>query len=114
MIPTARISWNMGEDGVATIYAHLENGTGFDLLDIYRRPLIELGGMTKETAQAFQAFAAERICAAWNNDKSASQIALDHKIDPALSATGTLTEWGQGHNAACDQIAHEIMRRFKF
>ncbi len=109
-----RLSWNMGEDGVATVYARTDDGKVFDLLDIFRRPMIERGGMAKEAARAFQVMAAERFCNAWNDDVTASQIAAEHKIDPGLSETGVLTEWGQGHNAACEQIAYEIFRRFKF
>ena len=109
-----RLSWNMGEDGVAEVSATDADGRIFPLLDIYRRPLIERGQMTKSEAQAFQVFAAERLCAAWNSDESAAQIAENHKIDPALGGDSGLTDWGNGHNAACDQIANEIRRRFKF
>lgn len=105
-----RLSWNMDEDGVISVTATDDSGRMYALLDIFRRPMIERGAMTKEEARSFQIFAAERICNAWNADKSASQIAMDHKIDPALE----LTPWGEGHNAACEQIAHEIFRRFKF
>ena len=109
-----RLSWNMSEDGVAEVSATDSEGRMFPLLDVYRRPLIERGKMTKEEAHMFQAFAAERICSAWNSDEAAAQIAEDHKIDPALGGDAGLTDWGSGHNAACDQIAHEIRRRFKF
>lgn len=114
MRKSVRLSWNMSEDGVAEVSATDKDGRMFALLDIFRRPLIEKGGMTKEGARAFQAFAAERICAAWNNDHTAAEIAEGHKIDPALGGDAGLTDWGRGHNAACDQIAHEIRRRFKF
>ena len=109
-----RLSWNMDEDGVISVSATDDSGRVYALLDIFRRPMIEHGGMTKEDAKAFQVFAAERICNAWNTDKIASQIAMDHKIDPNLGGAEGLTPWGQGHNAACEQIAHEIFRRFKF
>lgn len=108
-----RLSWNMEEDGVIAILATDDAGRMFPLMDLFRQPMIARGGMSKDAARAFQIFAAERVCAAWNNDKAASQIAIDHKIDPGLSDTGVLTDWGQGHNAACEQIAHEIFRRFK-
>ena len=106
-----RLSWNMDEHGVACIWATDDTGRMFPLCDVWRKPAIERGGMTKEDARAFQAFAAERICAAWNRDEDGAAIAESHKIDPAL---GRLTDWGQGHNAACDQIAREIRSRFKF
>jgi len=109
-----RLSWNMGADGVVEVSATDSDGRMFPLLDIYRRPLIERGQMTKEEARTFQAFSAERICSAWNSDEAAAQIAEDHKIDPALGGDAGLTDWGSGHNSACDQIAHEIRRRFKF
>lgn len=109
-----RLSWNIDEDGVISVYATDESGRVYALLDIFRRPMIEHGGMTKDAAKSFQVFAAERICNAWNNDKCASQIAMDHKIDPSLGGINGLTEWGKGHNAACEQISHEIFRRFKF
>jgi hypothetical protein len=104
----------MGDDGVVTIYATDAEGRMFDLCDVWRKPAIAKGDMTKEAARAFQAMAAERICNAWNRDEDAATIAEGHKIDPALGGADGLTDWGQGHNAACDQIAHEIRRRFKF
>lgn len=107
-----RLSWNMDEEGVVCVSATDETGRMFAICDVWRKPLIDRGGMTKEAARAFQVFAAERICAAWNKDEDGAAIAEAHKIDPALSANG-LTDWGQGHNAACEQIAHEIRRRFK-
>ena len=109
-----RLSWNMSEDGVAEVSATDADGRMFPLLDVFRQPLIARGGMTRFEAAAFQTFAAERICNAWNSDQAASDIAEGHKIDPALGGADGLTDWGQGHNAACDQIAHEIRRRFKF
>ncbi len=109
-----RLSWNMGDDGVATIYATDAAGRVFDLCDVWRKPAIDRGGMTNEDARAFQAMAAERICSAWNSDEDAATIAEEHRIDPALGGADGLTDWGLGHNAACDQIAHEIRRRFKF
>jgi len=108
-----RLSWNMDEEGVACISATDETGRIFAVCDVWRNPAIERGGMTKEAARAFQIFAAERICAAWNRDEDGAAIAEKHKIDPNLGANG-LTDWGRGHNPACDQIAHEIRRRFKF
>jgi hypothetical protein len=105
-----RLSWNMDEDGVACVFATDDAGRMFPVLDVWRKPAIDRGGMTKEAARAFQVFAAERICAAWNRDEDAAKIAEQHKVGPALG----LTDWGQGHNAACDQVAHEIRRRFKF
>lgn len=105
-----RLSWNMDEDGVACISATDETGRMFAMCDVWRKPAIDRGEMTKEAARAFQVFAAERICAAWNKDEDGASIAEAHKIDPALG----MTDWGQGHNAACEQIAHEIRRRFKF
>lgn len=105
-----RLSWNMADDGVVTICATDAEGRMFEVCDVWRRPAIERGGMNKEEARAFQVFAAERICGAWNRDEDAASIAEEHKIDPNLG----LTDWGQGHNAACDQIAYEIRRRFKF
>lgn len=107
---SVRLSWVMSEDGVAEVYASDADKRTFPLLDIFRTPLISKGGMTRAEAKAFQAFAAERICAAWNTDMDAADVAEGHKIDPNL----TLTEWGRGHNAACDQIANEIRRRFQF
>ena len=105
----ARLSWNMSEDGVVEVSATTPDGKMFALLDIYRTPMIERGEMDKAEARAFQIFAAERICGAWNSDKDAADIAESHKADPALG----LTEWGEGFNAACEQISHEIRRRFK-
>jgi len=109
-----RLSWNMDEEGVVCISATDEAGRMFEVCDVWRKPAIERGGMTKEAARAFQVFAAERICAAWNRDEDGAAVAEKHKIGPNLAADGRLTDWGQGHNAACDQIAHEIRRRFKF
>lgn len=109
-----RLSWNMSEDGVAEVSATDAEGRVFPVLDVFRRPLIDRGKMSKHEARAFQVFAAERICAAWNVDHTAADIAEDHKIDPALGGDRGLTDWGRGHNAACDQIAHQIRRRFKF
>lgn len=109
-----RLSWNMDEDGVISVSATDDSGRMYALLDIFRRPMIERGAMTREEARSFQIFAAERICNAWNTDKSASQIAMDHKIDPDLDGAEGLTQWGEGHNAACEQIAYELFRRFKF
>lgn len=100
----------MGEDGVITIYARYDEFRAFDLCDVWRNPAIEKGFMDRQAAIAFQIEAAERICAAWNRDEDAAKIAEGHMIDPGLG----LTDWGQGHNAACQQIAHEIRRRFKF
>ena len=109
-----RLSWNMSEDGVAEVSATDADGRMFPVLDVFRQPLSARGGMTKFEAAAFQTFAAERICSAWNSDEAAADIAEGHKIDPALGGDAGLTDWGQGHNAACDQIANEIRRRFKF
>lgn len=108
-----RLSWNMGEDGVITIYATYSQDRAFDLCDIWRKPAIEKGFMDRQAAIAFQVMAAERICAAWNQDEDAAMVAEDHKIDPNLGGLNGLTEWGKGHNAACDQIASEIRRRVK-
>jgi lauroyl/myristoyl acyltransferase len=38
-----RLSWKMGEDGVVTVYASTDDGKMFDLLDIYRRQMVERG-----------------------------------------------------------------------
>jgi len=114
MTRRVRLSWNMSQDGVAEVSATDSDGRMFPVLDVFRRPLIDRGNMTKEQARTFQTFAAERICAAWNSDEAAADIAESHKIDPALGGDAGLTDWGQGHNAACDQVAHEIRRRFKF
>ena len=103
------LSWNMDEQGVACISATDADGRMFPLCDVWRNPSITLGGMGKDAARDFQILAAERICAAWNADKHASKIASDHAIDPGLG----LSEWGKGHNAACEQIAAEIIRRWK-
>lgn len=113
MKPLPRLSWNMSHDGVAEVSATDAEGRVFPVLDIFRQPLIARSGMCKDEAKAFQVFAAERICKAWNADEGAAEIAEGHKIDPALGGDAGLTDWGQGHNAACDQIAHEIRRRFK-
>lgn len=114
MKPLPSLSWNMSHDGVAEVSATDSEGRVFPVLDVFRQPLIARGGMSKDEAKAFQVFAAERICKAWNTDKTAADIAEGHKIDPALGGDAGLTDWGEGHNAACDQIAHEIRRRFKF
>ena len=108
------LSWNMSEDGVAEVSGTDAEGRMFPLLDVFRQPLVLRGHMTNSEAKAFQVFAAERVCAAWNSDEAAAEIAEGHKIDPALGGDGGLTDWGAGHNAACDQIANEIRRRFKF
>lgn len=105
-----RLSWNMCHDGVAEVSATDADGLVFPVLDVFRLPLIERGKMNKEEARAFQAFAAERICSAWNSDDTAADIAEGHKI----GGDAGLTEWGRGHDAACDQIAYKIRRRFKF
>ncbi len=63
-----RLSWNMGDDGVVTIYATDAEGRMFDLCDVWRKPAIDRGGMTKDAARDFQVGAAERICAMWNTD----------------------------------------------
>ena len=104
------LSWHMEEDGVIAVSATDAEGRRFPVLDVFRRPLIERGEMEQGEAKAFQVFAAERICAAWNADHSAADIARNHKIDPNMD----LSEWGQGHNAACDQIAFAIARRIDF
>ena len=109
-----RLSWNMSEDGVAEVSATDAEGRMFPVLDVFRQPLVLRGHMTNAEAKAFQSFAAERICMAWNSDHTAADIAEGHKIDPDLGGSDGLTDWGRGHNAACDQIAHEIRRRFKF
>ena len=108
-----RLSWNMSEDGVAEVSGTDAEGRMFPVLDVYRQPLVLRGHMTNAEARAFQVFAVERICNAWNSDEAAAEISEGHKIDPALGGDAGLTDWGQGHNAACDQIAHEIRRRFK-
>jgi len=105
-----RLSWRRDEDGVISVYATDSEKRTFPLLDIYCGPLVDLGKMRRQEASAFQAFAAERICNAWNTDMTAADLAQSHVVDPALG----LTEWGQGHNAACEQIAHVIRRRFEF
>jgi len=105
-----KLSWNMSADGVVEVSATDSSGVMFPVLDLYRKPLIERGGMTKEEAKAFQVFSSERICNAWNSDMTAADLAESHTLDPNLD----LTEWGQGHNAACEQIAHVIRRRFEF
>ena len=104
-----RLSWNMDDQGVACISATDATGRMFPLCDVWRKPAIDLGGMTKDAARELQILTAERICAAWNSDKDAAQIAADHAVDPSLG----LTEWGEGHNAACKQISAEIKRRWK-
>lgn len=105
-----KLSWNRDEDGVIAVYATDSKPRTFPVLDIFCGPLVSLGKMTREEAKAFQAFTAERICRAWNSDDEAATIAEEHKIDAGLG----LTEWGLGHNAACDQIAYSIRRRVKF
>ena len=105
-----KLSWNRDEDGVIAVYATDVELRTFPLLDIFCGPLVDLGKMRRAEAKAFQAFAAERICKAWNTDEEAATIAEGHKIDANLG----LTEWGLGHNAACDQIAYSIRRRVKF
>jgi hypothetical protein len=107
-----RLSWNMDEDGVVTIYATYSEDRVFDLCDVWRQPAIEKGHMDRNAAIAFQVFAAERICAAWNSDKDAAEVSRSHIIQTEDGQP--LTDWGQGHNAACEQIAHEIRRGFKF
>jgi len=62
----ARLSWNMGADGVVEVSATDSEGRMFSLLDIYRRPLIERGGMEKTEARDFQITVAERLCNGWN------------------------------------------------
>lgn len=109
-----RLSWNMADDGVVTIYATYSEDRVFDLCDVWRQPAIEKGFMDRNAAIAFQVFAAERICGAWNRDEDTAAIAEEHKIDPNLGGDLGLTDWGRGHNAACDQIANEIRLRFKF
>lgn len=114
MKPLPILSWNMSHDGVAEVSATDSEGRMFPILDIFCQPLIARGGMSKNEAKALQVFSAERICKAWNSDKTAAEIAEGHKIDPKLGGDAGLTAWGNGHNAACDQIAYEIRRRFKF
>ena len=62
-----KFSWNMSADGVVEVSATDSSGVMFPVLDLYRKPLIERGGMTKEEAKAFQVFSSERICNAWNS-----------------------------------------------
>ena len=63
-----RLSWNMADDGVVVIYATDHEGRVFDFCDIWRKPAIEKGCMTKEAARAFQVAAAKRICMTWNEE----------------------------------------------
>ena len=65
-----RLSWNMGDDGVVTIYARAtEGGPAWDVADIFRRPLKLRHGMTEEQARAAQISIAERMCDLWNNQE---------------------------------------------
>lgn len=62
-----KLSWNMGDDGVVTIYCRADDdGPAWDLADIYRRPMKLRHGLTEERARAAQISMAERLCALWN------------------------------------------------
>jgi hypothetical protein len=104
------LSWAKEGDGVIAVSATDADGNTFPVLDIFRQPLIDKGMMNRGEAQAFQAFAAERICNSWNADMSAADLAESHALEPGLG----LSEWGQGHNAACQHLAYVIRRRFEF
>lgn len=62
-----KLSWNMGDDGVVTLYAReTEDGPAYDLADVFRRPMKLCFGITEEEARAAQISIAERICDLWN------------------------------------------------
>lgn len=62
------LSWNMGDDGVVTIYVRFgEDGPAWDVADVFRRPMKVRHSMTEEHARAVQISIAERLCHLWNN-----------------------------------------------
>lgn len=98
-----RLSWNMADDGVVTIFATDAEGRLFDLCDVWRRPAIERGGMGKDAARDFQVAAAERICAAWNKD------AIEHTWHPIGTCPENTTVAFKG--GAADWYSVGRMRR---
>lgn len=102
-----RLSWNMAEDGVVTIFATDAEGRLFDLCDVWRRPAIERGGMGKDAARDFQVAAAERICAAWNKD------AIEHTWHPISSCPENTTVAFKGGAAdwySVGRMRHSVER----
>ena len=51
-----RLSWNMDEDGVACVFATDDAGRMFPVLDVWRRPAIDRGGMTKRGGAGISGF----------------------------------------------------------
>jgi len=102
-----RLSWNMADDGVVTICATDESGRMFELCDVWRRPAIERGGMSKEAARDFQVAAAERICAAWN--KYAVEHAWNH-ISTCPENTTVAFKGGAADWYSVGRMRHSVER----
>lgn len=67
-----KLSWNMGNDGVVTIYVRAEDdATAWDVADVFRRPMKMRHGLTEEQARAMQVSIAERLCELWNDQPEA-------------------------------------------
>lgn len=63
-----RLSWNMADDGVITVYARTPDGKVFDLADIWRRPMMKKLGIELTDARLIQIIIADRIVGEWNNE----------------------------------------------
>ena len=60
-----KLTWNMREDGVVTIYLRDGDKTT-DLADVYRSPLSKSYG-GNETAKRMQIYIVEKICELYNS-----------------------------------------------
>ena len=81
-LPVFRLTWNMGDDGVVTIYARDVNGQAMDFADIFRRPRRRALGVSEEKARDMQVAAAEAICRMWNET-----VQPPHVEEPAHKAS---------------------------
>lgn len=61
-----RLSWNLDEDGVITVYAHASDGRSAAVADFWVWPLIEKFGMKREAAQEWQEQFAELFVSSHN------------------------------------------------
>lgn len=102
-----RLSWNMADDGVIVICATDEQGRMFELCDIWLRPLIERGKMTKDAARDFQISAAERICAMWNKDATQHQW---HSIESCPENVTVAFMGGAAGWYSVGRMRHSVMR----
>lgn len=63
-----KYSWNRGEDGVITVYAHMANGKVVDVADFWLSPLVKIMG-TRSAAKSEQQALAEMFCEYMNRPK---------------------------------------------